>query len=143
MDARTIDNLEMTDSSAEPRNLMARWSDIVKPGVYRQSRGRLKKYHEPRFLRNERKIKDEKIQLANNGQAIQTKGSQPQEKRNEQGTVDQFWEVDRPQCQQLQQEDEPGRTVFKATTTTIHPEGRRRNRIRDGLRPVNSGKPDI
>ena len=42
MDAHTIDNLERSDSSAETRNLIARWRDIVKPGVYRMSGGRWK-----------------------------------------------------------------------------------------------------
>ena len=42
MDALTIDNLERTDPSAETRNLIARWRDIVKPGVYRMSGGRWK-----------------------------------------------------------------------------------------------------
>ena len=45
MDARTIDNLEQADKSAETRYLIARWRDIVKLGVYRQSSGRWKKYH--------------------------------------------------------------------------------------------------
>ena len=56
MDAHTIDNLELTDPSAETRNLIARWREIVKPGVYRMPGGRWKKYHELRFLRNEKKI---------------------------------------------------------------------------------------
>ena len=45
MDARTIDNLEQADKPAETRYLIARWRDIVKPGVHRQSGGRWKKYH--------------------------------------------------------------------------------------------------
>ena len=61
MDAHTIDNLELADPSAETRNLIARWRDIVKPGVYRMSGGRWKKYHEPRFLRNEKKIIEEQL----------------------------------------------------------------------------------
>ena len=64
MDANTINNLELTEPSAETRNLIARWRDIVKPGVYRQSGGRRKKYHDPRFLRNERQIKEEQLQTA-------------------------------------------------------------------------------
>ena len=64
MDARTIDNLEAADPSAETRQLIARWRDIVKPGIYRQSGGHWKKYHEPKFLRNERKIIEERLQLA-------------------------------------------------------------------------------
>ena len=40
MDARTIYNLELADPSAETRNLIARWRDIVKPGVYRMSGGK-------------------------------------------------------------------------------------------------------
>ena len=39
MDAHTIDNLERTDPSADTRNLIAPWRDIVKPGVYRMSGG--------------------------------------------------------------------------------------------------------
>ena len=42
MDAHTIDNLERNDPSAETRNLIARWRDIVKPGVHRISGGRWK-----------------------------------------------------------------------------------------------------
>ena len=41
---------------SETRHLIVRWREIVKPGVYRLSGGRWKKYHEPRFLRNERKL---------------------------------------------------------------------------------------
>ena len=66
MDGHTIDNLERTDPSAETRNFIARWRDIVKPGVQRMSGGRWKKYHEPRFLRNERKIIEEQLQVAIN-----------------------------------------------------------------------------
>ena len=43
MDAHTIDNLEQTDPSAETRNLIALWKDIVKPGVYKMSSGRWQK----------------------------------------------------------------------------------------------------
>ena len=64
MDAHTIDNLERTNPSAETRNLIERWRDLVKPGVYRMSGGRWKKYHERRFLRNERKIIEEQLQMA-------------------------------------------------------------------------------
>ena len=101
MDAHTIDNLERTDPSAETINLTARWRDIVKPGVYRMSGGRWKKYHEPKFLRNERKIIEEQLQIAirnlQNKNPNQPEGFQPQERRNEQWTVDPFWETDRPQ----------------------------------------------
>ena len=88
MDARTIDNREAADSSAETRQLIARWRDIVKPGIYRQSRGRWKKYHEPKFLRNERKIIEERLQLAIQNlpgqQQQQPQGFQPQQRLNEQ-----------------------------------------------------------
>ena len=43
MDARTINNLEIAAPSAETRNLIARWHNIVKPGIYRQCGGRWKK----------------------------------------------------------------------------------------------------
>ena len=59
MDAKTIDNLERIDSSQETINLIERWRNIVKPGIYRLSNGKWKKYHEPKFLRGERKIIEE------------------------------------------------------------------------------------
>ena len=103
MDARTIDNLEQADKSAETRYLIARWRDIVKPGVYRQSGGRWKKYHEPKFLRNERRVIEEQLQQAirnieNQSQQEPTGGFQPETRRQEQWTVDPFWDVDRPQA---------------------------------------------
>ena len=97
MDDRTIDNLEIADLSAENRQLIVRWRDIVKPGIYRQSGGRWKKYNEPKFLRNERKIIEEQLQLDIENFPRQ---QQPQERRNEKWTVDPFWEVERPQRQQ-------------------------------------------
>ena len=110
MDAHTIDNLELADPPAETRNLIARWRDIVKPGVYRMSGGRWKKFHEPRFLRNERKYIEEQLQVAIRNLQInpsnQPEGFQPQERRNEQWTVDPFWETDRPQRQQALTEND-------------------------------------
>ena len=92
MDARTIDNLELADHSAETRNLVTHWRDIVKPGVYRQAGGRWKKHHEPRLLPNERQIKEEQLQIAiriiDNGQTNQPQGFQVRQRRNEQWTVD-------------------------------------------------------
>ena len=61
MDAKIIDNLERIDSSQETANLIERWRNIVKPGIYRLSNGKWKKYHEPKFLRGERKIVEEKL----------------------------------------------------------------------------------
>ena len=61
MDAKTIDNLERIDSSQETINLIERWRNIVKPGIYRLSNGKWKKYHEPKFLRGERKIIEERL----------------------------------------------------------------------------------
>ena len=87
MDEKTTNNLELADSSAKTRNLIARWRDIVKPGVCRQSGGRWKKYHEPRFLRIERRIIEEQLHTAirnvENRRAEQLQGFQPQERRNE------------------------------------------------------------
>ena len=112
MDARTIDNLERADKSAETRYLIARWRDIVKPGVYRQSGGRWKKYHEPKFLRNERRVIEEQLQQAitnveNQSQQEPAGGFQPETRRQEQWTVDPFWDVDRPQAP-ANTEDRPG-----------------------------------
>ena len=64
MDTKTINNLEIADASAETRNLIARWRDIVKPGIYCQTGGRWKKDHEPKTLRNERRILEEQLQQA-------------------------------------------------------------------------------
>ena len=111
MDAHTIDNLERNDRSAETRNLIARWRDIVKPGVHRMSSGRWKKYHEPRFLRNERKIIEEQLQIAirnlQNSEVIQPEGFQPQEKRSERWIGDPFWETDRQQRPQTSTANTP------------------------------------
>ena len=81
-------NLEIADPSAETRNLIARWRDIVKPGTYRQPGGRWKKYQEPRLLRNERRIIEEQLQQAL--QILECKENsqierfQPQTRRHEQ-----------------------------------------------------------
>ena len=112
MDAETIDNLERADNSAGTRYLIARWRDIVKPGVYRQSGGRWKKYHEPKFLRNERRVIEEQLQQAirnveNQNQQEPAGGFQPETRRQEQWTVDPFWDVDRPQAP-ANAEDRPG-----------------------------------
>ena len=56
MDVKTIDNLAAIDSSAETTELIERWKEIVKPGIYRMTGGKWKKYHEPKFLRNERRV---------------------------------------------------------------------------------------
>ena len=56
MDAKIIDNLEKIESSQGTVNLIERWRNIVKKGIYRLSNGKWKKYHEPKFLRGERKI---------------------------------------------------------------------------------------
>ena len=67
MDAKTIDNIEATYKSAEVTELTTRWREIVKPGIYRMTGGRWKHYHEPKFLRNESKVIEERLQqLTNN-----------------------------------------------------------------------------
>ena len=104
MDARTIDNLEAADSSPEITELIQRWRNIVKPGIYRLTGGKWKKYHEPKFLRNERKVIEERLQqimkeqhqgdLRQRNGPQQSSGFQPQTRRSEQWTVDPFWEMD-------------------------------------------------
>ena len=42
MDARTIDNLEATDSSPETTESIKQWREIVKPGIYRLTGGKWK-----------------------------------------------------------------------------------------------------
>ena len=74
------------------------------------SGGRWKKYNEPRFLRNERKIIEEQLHIAIRSSQInppnQPEGFQPQERRNKQWTVDPFWETDRPQRPQASTEND-------------------------------------
>ena len=106
MDARTIDNLEAADSSPGTTELIQRWINIVKPGIYRLTGGKWKKYHEPKFLRNERKVIEERLQQIMKEQQQgdlrqrigpqHSGGFQPQTRRSEQWTVDPFWEMDRP-----------------------------------------------
>ena len=125
MVTRTIDNLEQADPPAETRHLIARWRDIVKPGIYRQSGGRLKKYHETNFLRNEKLVIVEQLQQAirnieDSRQQEQAEGLQPQSKRQEQWTVDPFWVVDRPQAPE-NPEDRPGPSTINHPTTQQQP----------------------
>ena len=102
MDIKTIDNLAAVDSSAETTEFIQRWKEIVKPGMYRMTGGKWKKYHEPKFLRNERRVIEERLQQIIQGreqgdlrQRIGPQlscGYQPQTRRSEQWTVDPFWE---------------------------------------------------
>ena len=62
MAVRTIDQIAATDPSVETAELIQRWKDIVKPGIYRLTGGKWNKYHEPKFLRSERKVIEERFQ---------------------------------------------------------------------------------
>ena len=81
------------------------------------NRGKRKKFHEPKFLRNEGKVIEERLQQIMQKQQQgdlrqrigpqHSGGFQPQTRRSEQWTVDPFWEVDRPTpVQQQQQQDQ-------------------------------------
>ena len=104
MDAKTIENIEARFKSAEITELTTRWKEIVKPGIYRMTGGRWKRYHEPKFFRNERKVIEERLQqLTSNQQPKDLRqiigpqhkgGYQPQTGHSEQWTVDPFWEMD-------------------------------------------------
>ena len=61
MDAKFIDNLEKVVSYQETTNLIELWRNIVKLGIYRLSNDKWKKYHEPKILRGERKLIEEKL----------------------------------------------------------------------------------
>ena len=118
MYAKTIDSIEPNKPSQETTDLIQRWRDIVKPGIYRMTGGKWKKYHEPKFLRNERKVIEERLQQIINSQKQgdlrqrieiqQKRGFQPQTRRTEQWTVDPFWDIDRPTLAQLIQYVQPG-----------------------------------
>ena len=62
MDVRTIDQIAATDPSVETAELIQRWKDIVKPGIYRLTGGKWKNYHESKFLRSETKVIEERLQ---------------------------------------------------------------------------------
>ena len=51
-----MDNLAAVDSSPETTELIQRWKEIIKPGIHRISEAKWKKYHEPKFLWNERRV---------------------------------------------------------------------------------------
>ena len=100
MDVKTLDHLAAADFSAETNQLIQRWKEIVKPGIYRMTGGKWKKYHEHKFLRNERKVIEERLQQIINareqGDLRQrigpqySRGYQPNSGRSEQWTVDPF-----------------------------------------------------
>ena len=74
-----------------------------------------KKYHEPKFLRNERKVIEERLQQIIKGREQgdlrqrlgpqNSGGFRSQTRRSEQWTVFSFWEVDRPTP--VQHENQP------------------------------------
>ena len=66
MDARVIENIEASNPFAEVIELIARWTEIVKPGIYRMTGGRWKRYNEPKFLRNERNVIEGRLQKLTN-----------------------------------------------------------------------------
>ena len=68
MDVRTIDQIAATDSSVETTELVQRWKDFVKPGIYRLTGGKWKKYLEPKlFLAKRKKSNRRKITTNNAG----------------------------------------------------------------------------
>ena len=130
MDIKTIEQIAATNLSTKTTELVKRWKDIVKPGIYRLTGGKWKKYHEPNFLRNERKLVEERLQQIVRGreqgdlrQKIgpqQRGGFQPQTRRSEQWTVDPFWELDRPTPTQ-QQQNLTGPSVTLMTNQQLAP----------------------
>ena len=100
MDARTIEHIAATDSSAETTELLQRWRDIVKQGYLSPNWGKVEeiprtKIPAKRTEGNRRKITTNKrgreqgdlrqrIGPQHNG------GFQPQTRRSEQWTVDPF-----------------------------------------------------
>ena len=61
IDPKTIDNFEKICSSQETTDLIGRWRNIVKPGVYQLPNGNWKKYHEPKVLRDEGRTMEERL----------------------------------------------------------------------------------
>ena len=131
MDARTIDHIAAIESTVETTELIQRWKDNVEPGNYRLTGEKWKKYHEPKFLQNERKVIEERIQQIMRGreqgdfrQGIgpqHKRGFQHQTRRSEQRTVDPFWEVDRPTLAQQQQQNSTGPSATTNTDQQLAP----------------------
>ena len=79
--------------------------------------GKWKKIYVPKFLRNERKVFEERLQQILNSQKQgdirqqiepqQKRGFQPQTRQAEQWIVDPFWDIDRPTPAQSIQYDQP------------------------------------
>ena len=130
MDANTINEIEAANPTAETIELTNRWREIVKPGIYRLTGGKWKRYHEPKFLRNERKVIEERLQqiMKNHGTADlrqrispkQTGGFIPPTRHSEQRTVDPYWNLDRPTPVQ---HDRPGPSQQTYIQTTPMEEG--------------------
>ena len=99
---------------------------------------KLKKYHEPKFLRSERRVIEERLQPIIRGreqgdlrQRIEPQhsgGFQPQTRRPKQWTVDPFSEKDRPTS--VQHEDLPGPSTATSGQELFAP------------RPLEEGKID-
>ena len=109
MDANTINEIEASNPTAETIELINHWREIVKPAIYRLTGGKWKRYHEPNFLRNGRKVIEENRRKTTTDYK-KPSNSRPQTKdrfqtngrlrtptrHSEQWTVDPFWDVDRP-----------------------------------------------
>ena len=109
MDAKTIENIETNYNSAEITELTTRWKEIVKPGIYRITGGRWKRYHESNFLWLQLLIDNWPQESLRKKIGPQNKGGfQPQTVHSEQWTVDPFWDMDRPTPVQQHQTDRPG-----------------------------------
>ena len=126
MDAKTIDNLVRIDRSQETIDLIERRRNIVKPGIriYRLSNAKWNKYHEPKFLRGERR-KIEKG-LSNVIRRIESPAreirSQPyNQQQSDEYTAD--WQFTAPSPQnfrggfmQQAKEDQPGTSRLQPVT---------------------------
>ena len=118
MDSKTINEIEASNPTAETIELKHRWRDIVKPRIHRLNGEKWKRYHEPKIVRNERKVIGERLQqIINNRdqedlrQRIgprQTGGLVPPTRNAEQWTVDPFREMDRPTPVEPNTQDRPG-----------------------------------
>ena len=140
-DARTINNQEKADPSAETRNTIVRWRDIFKAGIYRQPRGRWKTYPEPKFLINKRRIFEEQLQqairnLQRGENQQQAWGFQLRAIRQEQWKVDPFWEVDHQQRTAIERKPEQQGPSTPRIDRGTHLDGGGRDSVGYGPRPI-------
>ena len=127
MDARTIDNLEQVTLQRKQDTFLQDGGTSLSPEPIDSPVAAGKKYHEPKFIKNERRVIEEQLQqairnIADRRQQEEAGGcfNRKVEGKNEQWTVDPFWDVDRPQAP-VNPKDRPGPSTMNPPSTQQQP----------------------